>query len=138
MKGDSGGSATQLRAAGAGDTLCIDRRLNALQVVAWLMANGFDVQEEPLSKLWSEPPMTGPRAGVDTTRYVDFFRVMASRTVVSYNPDSAGVPIPFDSWPADSQTAFVLREWRCGLFNLCGPDTCVCGSARWVFEDREG
>lgn len=135
--GDSGGSATRPALRAPADTLlCIGANLTNSQVLAWLISNGYLLEGEPWDKLFHEPPMTGPRAGVDTTRYVAFFREIAMNTVAAWD-SSLDSRVPFSEWPADSQEAFVRREWRCGLFNLCGSDPCVCGAARWSFATQE-
>lgn len=131
-----GEPAARIAAPASSDTLCIGANLNHVQVLGWLATHGY-LEGEPWTKLWHEPPMTGPRPGVDSTRYVDFFRGMCERTVSAW--DSAGCRfLPFAEWPADSQAAFLAREWRCGLFNQCDPEPCVCAGTRWAFETEGG
>lgn len=128
------GASVQSRAAAPDSILTIGANVRGITLLGWLADHGF-IEGEPWAKLFSEPPMTGPRAGVDTTRYVDFFRQMCDRIVVSW--DSTGCQVmPFSSWPADSQVAFARREWRCGLFNQCGEAAeCVCDGQRWEVFD---
>lgn len=132
-----GEPAARIAAPASSDTLlCIGSNLNHVQVLGWLATHGY-LEGEPWTKIFFEPPMTGPRPGVDSTRYVDFFRGMCERTVSAW--DSAGCRfLPFADWPADSQAAFLAREWRCGLFNQCDPEPCVCAGTRWAFETEGG
>lgn len=134
--GDSGGSATRPALLAPADTLlCIGSGLSSTQVLAWLISNGYPMEGEPWDKLFLEPPMTGPRAGVDTTRYVDFFRGMCERTVSSWDSTACRF-VPFAEWPPDSQDAFAGREWRCGVFNLCDHGECLCSGTRWSFASE--
>lgn len=132
-----GEPAARMSAPASPDSLlCIGANLNNVQVLGWLASHGY-LQGEPWTKLFYEPPMTGPRPGVDSTRYVAFFREMCGRTVSCW--DSVGCRfLPFAEWPADSQAAFAAREWRCGLFNLCDPEPCLCAGTRWAFETEGG
>lgn len=100
-----------------------------------ILAGTGRLARDPWAKLFHEPPLTGPRPGVDTTRYVAFARGMAERTVVRYDPERPDLPpVHFEDWPADSQAAFLAREWRCLAFNQCGRagDPCVCENQAWT------
>lgn len=134
--GDSTASATR-SAAPAESVLCIGANLNDVQLLGWLAAN-VDLAGEPWDKLFHEPPLTGPRAGVDTTRYVAFARQLAERTVVRIDTfaDGSTAVVPFLQWEADSQAAFVERGWPCIVFDLCDPGECLCGAARWSFASE--
>lgn len=114
--------------------LTIGANVRGIDLLGWLATHGY-VSEYPFTKLFDNPPMTGPRAGVDSAAYVEFFRAMCVNQVVAY-PDSLDrFRIRFADWPADSQDAFVRREWRCGVFNQCVPvdAACVCDGTVWKF-----
>lgn len=135
VSGDSAaaGAPVQARAAAAADSvLTIGAGVRGITLLGWLAGHGF-LEGEPWEKLFLEPPLTGPRAGVDSTRYVDFFLEMAREQVVFFPDSLAHLAFAFGTLPPDSQVAWARANWRQGLFNRRGAsDTCACGSALWV------
>jgi hypothetical protein len=114
---------------------CIDANLSDVQVLGWLASNGYIATDrEPWSRMFDNPPITGPRAAADTSDYVEFFRAMCVKQVVSFPDSLRQYGVSFTDWPPDSQEAFVRGEWRCGLFNLCGTEACECEGQAWTFE----
>lgn len=122
-------------AAPSSELICIDPAATDIEILGWLANHGL-LEGNPWEKLFVEPPLTGPRAGVDTSRYVDFFREQCAFVVVAY--DSAeGRVIPFREWPPAEQEEFAEDNWRCGLFNQCLPvvGACECDGQRWNIEE---
>lgn len=127
------GAPVQARAAAASDSvLTIGANVRGVALLGWLAQHGF-LEGEPWAKLFGEPPLTGPRAGVDSTRYVDFFLEMAREQVVFFPDSLAHLAFGFSTLPADSQLAWARGNWRQGLFNeRAAAETCSCAGALWV------
>lgn len=100
---------------------CIADDATRVEVLGWLQVHGY-LTGPPWTKLFENPPLTGPGAGVDSSLYVEFFRKIAHELAVD-QPDSTMPSIPFPSWSTAKQDSFVRENWRSWLFADFPPDS---------------